>query len=284
MTRRGRGAPSGTAAGQTVNPALPVRGPQAQRGKCFTAGEAQKGASSQEINRLIVKHAKPGVKFTLEDVRGHRAVGVGLAARVGVVVDGEAGDFLAAFNAGALVVAKASVGNYVGYGMTAGLVQVVGSAGEGAGALLQGGAVHVFADAGAGAGWQMAGGEVVVKDDALELAGAGMTGGELAVLGRARGTLGVGMGGGAIFARAGSPFDAAACRAAPLDAKAAERFKALAAAVKVSGLDPGQFVRAVANARIPPPATQGAPATESAGGPRVRVSVEGEPPREVDRR
>jgi methylamine---glutamate N-methyltransferase subunit B len=273
------------AAGQTVNPALRVGGPQAQRGGGGTVGEAQKGASSEEINRLIVKHAKPGVKFTLEDVRGHRAVGVGLASRVGVVVDGEAGDFLAAFNAGALVVAKASVGNYVGYGMTAGLVQVVGSAGEGAGALLQGGAVHVFADAGAGAGWQMAGGEVVVKDDAGELAGAGMVGGELAVLGRAQGVLGVSMGGGAIFARAGSAFDPLACRTSPLDMKSALRFKALAAAVKVSDLDPLQFVRAVASAparapSAPPPVSP----LESAGGPRVRVSVEGDAPREVDPR
>ncbi len=215
--------------------------------------------TSEEVNRLIVKHAKPGVKFTLEDVRGHPAVAVGLASRVGVVVDGESGDFLAAFNAGALVVAKASVGNYVGYGMTAGAVQIVGSAGEGAGACLHGGSLHIFGDAGAGAGWRMAGGEVVVKDNALDLAGAGMSGGELAVLGRAGGPLGVGMKGGSIFARAGSAVDASCCAAAPLDAEGAGRLKALAGAVKAGGLDPLEFVR------VTPLLPPRAPVAEAAG-------------------
>lgn len=251
------------------------------------AGEAQKGTSSEEINRLILKHAKPGVKFTLEAVRGHPAVAVGLPARIGVVVDGEAGDFLAAFNAGAMVVAKASVGNYVAYGQTAGGVQVVGKAGEGAGAWLQGGSLHIFGDVGAGAGWRMAGGQVVVKDNAGELAGAGMGGGEFAVLGRAQGPLGVGMAGGSIFARAGSRVDGSACRAQPLDGAMAQRLRALAGAVKVADLDPAAFVRITplaASRATAAPAPAGARVTvaqEPAPGPRVKVSLNDEAPREA---
>jgi glutamate synthase domain-containing protein 3 len=230
-----------------------------------SSGAPKKGMTSEEVNRLIVKHAKPGVKFTLEDVRGHPAVAVGLAARVGVVVDGESGDFLAAYNAGALVVAKASVGNYAGYGMTAGAVQVVGSAGEGAGAFLQGGTVQVFGDAGGGAAWRMAGGEVVVKGNAGELAGAGMSGGDLAVLGTASGPVGTGMSGGSLFVRKGTVVDGSSARVEALDAAGADRLKALAAAVKVSVLDPAQFVRVRAAAPAPPPG----PAPPQ--GPRVRV-------------
>ena len=228
---------------------------------------ARKGMSSEEVNRLIVKMAKPGVKFTLEEVRGHPAVAVGLASKVGIVVDGESGDFLAAFNAGALVVAKASVGNYVGYGMTAGTVQVVGSAGEGAGALLQGGAVHVFGDAGGGAGWRMGGGEVVVKGDAGQFAAAGMWGGELALLGKTGGPVGIGMSGGSVFMRKGNAVDPASARAEPLDAAGAERLRALAAAVKVMGVDPALFVRLRA---VAPPPVPGAPPP----GPRVRVTTD----------
>lgn len=226
------------------------------------SGAPKKGMTSEEVNRLIVKHAKPGVKFTLEDVRGHEAVAVGLTSRVGVVVDGESGDFLAAYNAGALVVAKASVGNYAGYGMTAGAVQVVGAAGEGAGAFLQGGAVHVFADAGGGAGWRMAGGEVVVKGNAGELAGAGMSGGDLAVLGNTNGAVGTGMSGGCLFVRKSAAVDTSWAMAEALDAAGAERLKALAAAVKVTALDPAQFVRVQATAPLlpsGPPAPQGPP-------------------------
>lgn len=226
----------------------------------------KKGMTSEEVNRLIVKHAKPGVKFTLEDVRGHAAVAVGLAARVGVVVDGEAGDFLASFNAGALVVAKAGAGNYVGYGMTAGSVQVVGPAGEGAGAHLHGGAVHIFGDVGGGAGFAMTGGQVVVKGNAGELGGAGLLGGELAVLGNVSGPLGVGMGGGIIFARKGSAVDGASARAEALDAESAARLLALAAAVKVTQIDPALYVRIRALPPPPPPA-----AAAAQGGPRVRI-------------
>ena len=231
------------------------------------SGQApKKGMTSEEVNRLIVKHAKPGVKFTLEDVRGHAGIAVGLAARVGVVVDGESGDFLAAYNAGALVVARAGVGNYVGYGMTAGQVQVVGSAGEGAGAHLHGGAVHIFGDTGGGAGWQMGAGEVVVKGDAGELVGAGMVGGDLAVLGKPRGAVGLGMSGGSIFVPKDGLHFAASARAAPLDAAGAARLKALAAAVKVTALDPAAYVRVQA---VPPPVAPGAAPV----GPRVRVST-----------
>lgn len=201
------------------------------------------GATSEEVNRLIAKHAKPGVKFTLEDVRGHRAVAVGLAARVGVVVDGEAGDFLAAYNAGAMVVAKGSVGRCLAYGMTGGAVQVVGSAGEGSGAFLHGGALHIFGNAGPFAGWGMSGGEVVVKDNAAEGAGSAMRGGELAILGAASGEVGAGMSGGSIFVRQGTAFDAACARAVPLDGPGAARLKTLAAAVKVATLEPSQYVR-----------------------------------------
>ncbi len=232
------------------------------------SGAPKKGMTSEEVNRLIVKHAKPGVKFTLEDVRGHAAVAVGLASRVGVVVDGESGDFLAAYNAGALVVAKASVGNYAGYGMTAGAVQVVGSAGEGAGAFLQGGSVHVFGDAGGGSGWRMAGGEVVVKGNAGELAGAGMSGGDLAVLGNTNGPVGAGMSGGSLFVRKSAAVDPSSAKAEALDSAGAERLKALAAAVKVTALDPAQFVRVTAAA---PPLPSGPPAPQ---GPRVRVDTD----------
>lgn len=254
------------------------------------AGEAQKGATSEEINRLILKHAKPGVKFTLEDVRGHRAVAVGLPPRIGVVVDGEAGEFLAAFNAGAMVVAKASVGDYVAYGQTAGAVQVVGRAGEGAGALLYGGSLHIFGEAGAGAGWRMAGGQVVVKDDAGELAGAGMAGGELAVLGRAQGALGVGMAGGSIFARAGSAVDASSCRASALEGAGAQRLRELAAAVKVVELDPAQYVRVTPLALARPVAPSGPGAlgarvtVAQPAGPRVKVSLSDDDPGEAKAR
>ncbi len=243
------------------------------------------GATSEEVNRLIAKHAKPGVKFTLEDVRGHRAVAVGLASRVGVVVDGEAGDFLAAYNAGAMVVAKGSVGRCLAYGMTAGVVQVVGGAGEGAGAFLQGGSLHIFGDAGASAGMGMSGGEVVVKDNAAEGLGAGMRGGELAVLGAAAGPVGAGMSGGAIFVRQGTAFDAACARAAPLDEPGAARLKALAAAVKVATLEPSQYIRLVALAggsgpSAPPSPSAAAHVKVSGGaargeGPRVTVSKDG---------
>lgn len=251
-----------------------------------TADEAQKGTTSEEVNRLIVKHVRPGVKFTLEDVRGHRAVAVGLAERVGVVVDGDAGDFLAAFNAGAMVVGKGSVGNYVAYAQTAGVVQVVGGAGEAAGAFLHGGQLHIFGGAGAGVGFRMAGGELVVKDDVGALAGTGMAGGTLALLGRAAGTLGSAMRGGTVFARAGQAVDGSCCAAAPLDAEGARRLRALAASVKVADINPADFVVVAplaADRSGAPPSPPGPRVNVEGGAPqgpaaRVRVShAEGEP-------
>ena len=134
----------------------------------------------------------------------------------------------------------------------------------------------------------MGGGELVVKDNASELAGAGMTGGELAVLGAVQGAVGAGMEGGTIFAKQGSAFDPVSARALPLDDASAGRLRALAGAVKVTALDPAQYVRVVAIAEGRAPA--GAPSSPASahvrvsgsgagGGPRVTVSQSGDEPK-----
>ncbi|HEX9710916.1 MAG TPA: hypothetical protein VGB42_13245 [Candidatus Thermoplasmatota archaeon] len=205
-------------------------------------------------------------------MRGQRAVAVGLDLRVGVLVEGDAGDFLAAYNAGAIVVLKrGKAGAYLAYGMTAGEVGVVGSAGDAAGAYASGGRVLVYGDAGARAGWRLAGATLVVKGDAGEGAGAGMTGGAMALLGAARGTVGEGMAGGVIYARRDARVDTSCARARDLDAAAAAALKELAAAVKVTAVDPKAFVQVVPVGRAAPAPGQAAEGGGPAGGARVRV-------------
>lgn len=236
-------------------------------------GVAQ-ATTSEEVNRLIAKHAQPGVKLDLEDIGGQRAVAVGLDVRVGVLVEGDAGDFLAAYNAGAIVVLKrGKAGAYLAYGMTAGEVGVVGSVGDAAGAWATGGRVLVYGDAGARAGWRNAGASLVVKGDAGEAAGSGMSGGEVALLGAVHGPVGEGMTGGVLYVRKGTAVDTAYVRTAALDGAAAGRLKALAAAVKVTAIDPGAFEQVLPLEREAPggggtPDTAPAP---GAAGARVRV-------------
>jgi hypothetical protein len=257
------------------------------------ADPPSRGATSEEINRLIHQHAKPGAKIHLEDVRGHRAVAVGLALKVGVVIDGEAGDFLAAFNAGGLVGARGSVGHYAAYGMTAGSLRITGRAGDGTAAFLQGGSVRGFSDVGTGAGWGMRGGDLTVLGDAGELVGASMVGGEIAVLGRANGPVGIAMSGGTIFVRSGTAVDPSCCKVSPLDAVSAARLVQLATGVNVPDLDTGPYARVTGTvsrapaggaAESPPtrPSVRVASQPAVANAPRVRVSVSPEDEKGVD--
>lgn len=238
------------------------------------ADDAAQATTSQEVNLLIAKHAQPGVKLDLEDIRGQRAVAVGLDVRVGVLVEGDAGDFLAAYNAGAIVVLKrGKAGAYLAYGMTGGEVGVVGSVGDAAAAWASGGRVLVYGDAGTRAGWRLAGASLVVKGNAGPGAGSGMSGGEVALLGTADGPVAEGMTGGVLFVRRETQVDGAFARVAELDAPAAARLKTLAAAVKVSAIDPKAFVQVLPLTRQAKAGTGPADAPPAPGtaGARVRV-------------
>jgi glutamate synthase domain-containing protein 3 len=257
------------------------------------ASDAPRATTSEEINRLLLGHAKPGAKIEIEDVRGHAAVAAGIQVRAELSIDGEAGDFLGAFNAGAVLRTRGDVANYAGYGMLAGAIVVLGSAGEAVGAHLRGGELLVFGDAQGAAGWRQAGGLVAVKGDAGARIGAGMSGGELAVLGSAEGPVGEGMTGGAVYVRQSTPIDPGSARAAPLDVISTVRLREIAARMRVTDLKPVDFVKvtaagAAAPKPVPPAPSRGedrpvakvrvaeAPAAPS---PRVSVLSPGEEPK-----
>ena len=186
---------------------------------------------------------------------------MGVETRVGVFITGEAGDFLGAFNAGALIlIRRGSANDYPGYAMYGGEVGVVGSVGRAAGAYLSGGRILVWGSAGPYAGLRMRGGAVVVKGDAGEGAACGQAGGEIALLGKCAGTVGAGMVGGVAFVRKETAVDLSAARTEPLDAAAATRLRELASWVKAAGVNTADFVRVVpAAVKSPPGAAPRAP-------------------------
>jgi len=237
------------------------------------AAPSPRGTTSEEINRLLFQHAKLNAKIEVEDVRGHAAIAAGIQVRAELSIDGEAGDFLGAFNAGAVLRTRGDVASYTGYGMLSGAIVVLGSAGEATGAFQRGGEIIVFGDARSSLGWRMAGGLIAVKGDAGGRIGPGMGGGELAVLGTAEGPVGAGMRGGTIFVRQGTPVDPSAARAAALDTLSVVRLREIAARMKVTDLKPADFVRVTAASATPVrPASPAPPKDEERPGPRVRVA------------
>jgi hypothetical protein len=231
------------------------------------------GSTARDVYLDIASKLEPGVRLNIDDIHGQTAVAAGIEVRAGLLLEGDAGDFLAAYNAGAIVVLKrGKAGAYLGYAMTAGEVGVVGNVGEAAAAYAAGGRVLVYGDAGPRAGWRLAGASLVVKGDAGEGAAAGMVGGEVALLGAARGLVGEGMVGGTLFVRRDASLDTSSVRAREIDAEGGGRLKALAGAVKVTAIDPKAYVMVVPIARqAAPPAAQGATGKPAPAGARVKV-------------
>jgi methylamine---glutamate N-methyltransferase subunit B len=126
--------------------------------------------STREINTALA--ALPdGASARVLEPRGRHNLAVGLANRVSIDIDGNAGYFIGGLGKGPDVVVNGFVGWSAGENLMDGSVRVKGNASECAGASSHGGTIIIEGDASSRAGISLKGGTILVAGDVGHMSG-----------------------------------------------------------------------------------------------------------------
>jgi len=143
-------------------------------------------AKSKDLKALskVLKESLDGQTVEVKNASHLHGVAAGLKHGE-VIIQGDAGDYLGALNAGATIKVTRNAGNYLADNMTAGSVIVEGNAGYGAGQYCYGGTVVVRGDAGDFSATMNKGATIIVGGNVGADAGTYMLDGDLIVIGDA---------------------------------------------------------------------------------------------------
>jgi methylamine---glutamate N-methyltransferase subunit B len=126
--------------------------------------------STREVNAALA--ALPdGARARVLEPRGRHNLAVGLANRVTIDIDGNAGYFIGGLGKGPDIVVNGFVGWSVGENLMDGSVRVKGNASECAGASSHGGTLVIEGDASSRAGISLKGGTILVAGDVGHMSG-----------------------------------------------------------------------------------------------------------------
>jgi formylmethanofuran dehydrogenase subunit C len=126
--------------------------------------------STREINAALA--ALPdGASARVIEPRGRHNLAVGLANRVSIDIEGNAGYFIGGLGKGPDIVVNGFVGWSVGENLMDGSVRVKGNASECAGASSHGGTIIIEGDASSRAGISLKGGTILVAGDVGHMSG-----------------------------------------------------------------------------------------------------------------
>lgn len=160
------------------------------------------GLGLGKLNAAIREAVAKGARVRVKNARNVYGLAAGLRGGE-VLVEGDAGDYLAMLNHGARVIVEGNAGNYVADGAWAGEVIVRGDVGYGAGIYAYGGTLVVYGSAGDALGQILKGATVIVRGDAGDSVGLYMVNGEIIIVGSAGELVGDWMIRGAIYVGGG---------------------------------------------------------------------------------
>jgi len=140
--------------------------------------------SLEDVNAKIREAVAKGLKVHLRNACHIHGLAAGLRSGE-IIVEGDAGDYLAMLNSGAKVIVEGNVGDYVADGAWSGEVIVKGCVGYGACMYAYGGVLVVYGDAGDAVGQILKGATVIVNGCAGDSIGLYMVGGDIIIVGDA---------------------------------------------------------------------------------------------------
>lgn len=137
----------------------------------------------REVNAALRQRVN-GTPVKVNGVENIHGLAAGLS-RGEVIVEGNAGDYLGALNAGATIRVTGSAGNYAADNMTDGVIIIDGNAGYGAAQYCYGGTVVIRGNAGDFTATMNKGATIIVQGNVGDETGTYMLKGDLIVVGNA---------------------------------------------------------------------------------------------------
>ena len=141
-----------------------------------------KNKDLRTVNEEIRKAVESGDSVSIKNAEGLHGLAAGLKKGT-IIVNGHAGDYVAALNDGATVLVNGSAGKFVADNMTAGRVIIIGDAGYGAGEYCYGGTLVIKGNTGDFLGAVNKGATIVVTGNAGDDIGTYMVGGDIIIIG-----------------------------------------------------------------------------------------------------
>ena len=121
-----------------------------------------KKQTSHDINRIINDKLEHSKRVKISGLNGQNSIGVGLSSDCEINISGGAGDFLGAFNKGAIIILNGDCGDLVGDIMLKGGIIILGNCGARAGAGMQNGIIVVKGNSKYQTGIMMQGGTILI--------------------------------------------------------------------------------------------------------------------------
>lgn len=155
--------------------------------------------TTREINSILLSHARNQGRATVTGLAGQDSVAVGLDFPAEILLEGSAGDYFGALNAGAKITLKGKAGRFAGDTVSSGTIVIEGSCDHGLGFSMYGGAIVVRGGCGGRIGQMNKAGLVIIGGDAGDLNGLYQLGGSLIICGNTGNQTGDWLVGGEIF-------------------------------------------------------------------------------------
>ena len=158
-----------------------------------------KKQTSHDINRIIIDKLEHSKRVKISGLNGQNSIGVGLSSDCEINISGGAGDFLGAFNKGAIIILNGDCGDLVGDTMLKGGIIILGNCGARAGAGMQNGIIVVKGNSKYQTGIMMQGGTILIDGNIDGDLAPNMSDGTIIVTGNVEGELCPGSTGGTVF-------------------------------------------------------------------------------------
>jgi len=139
--------------------------------------------TTEDINKALRLNLRKSRSIKIDGLSMQESIAVGIDRTAHVNVKGTAGDYLGAFNSGAVIRLEGDTGRFAGANMSSGRLIISGKAGEGLGSYLGGGTIICNGYAADCAGQGMIGGSIIIEGDTGNFTGLAMKGGTIVVVG-----------------------------------------------------------------------------------------------------
>ena len=127
--------------------------------------EASKVLTSHDINSAIKDKLRRSKRVKISGLNEQDNIAVGIGGESEINIHGDAGNHLAAFNNGAVIILEGNCGDLAGETMLKGGLIIYGNGGELLGASMNNGIIVVKGSVGDGLGKGMSGGTIIVDGD-----------------------------------------------------------------------------------------------------------------------
>lgn len=162
-------------------------------------GPQNENRSTKDTNKAILDLLMKSNRIKISGLNGQNNIAVGLKGQYEIDIHGNAGNFLAAFNNGPVIILHGNCGKFAGDNIISGGLIIIGDCDDLSGISMSGGILVVKGNVGNECGKANYNGTILVDGNASGNIGTDMKGGTLIITGRIDGMIGDGATGGEFY-------------------------------------------------------------------------------------